>query len=182
MLETALFGRGRDHQFQNILSGQRDDSRVSVFDYSFLEGGGRRAYRYAQRVATFSRSGAYLPCFELRPADTLHKGWNALAHKNIRFDSHPEFSRRYVLKGALEDKVRALFTPGLLSFLDTLNVDGKRHIEGTPRYACHIAAEEEGAPDRNSAIPGRNILRCPRILEFSEPLNVNRPNPLRLLC
>ena len=78
-----------------------------------------------------------------------------------------------MLKGALEDKVRALFTPGLLSFLDTLNVDRKRHIEGTPRYACHISAEEEGAPDRNSAIPGRNNLRGPRILEFSEPLNVN---------
>lgn len=129
-LETALFAKGRDRRFKNIMWGQRDNSRVSIFDYSFLEGGGRHSYRCAQTVTSFSRNDAELPYFDLRPANTADRVWDALAHKNIRFDSNPEFSRRYVLKGALEDKVRVLFRAGLLSFLETLDPQRKWRIEG----------------------------------------------------
>lgn len=53
-----------------------------------------------------------------------------MAHNNIRFDGAPESARRYVLQGALPDKVRELFAPSLVSFPDGLDVPEKWQIEG----------------------------------------------------
>lgn len=130
LLETALFGRGNRHSLRNILSGERDGLGISVFDYKFVEGG-RGGRHYSQTVSTFSRDDVCLPDFELRPAQILDKTLSALTHKSINFVFAPEFARRYALTSPVEDKVRAVFTRGLIAFLDNLDVRRKWHIEGT---------------------------------------------------
>jgi hypothetical protein len=129
-LETALFGRGHGAKFKNIMCGSRGGFRVSLFDYRFVEGSGRSSTTYTQTVVCFSKSGVFLPTFELRPCGIVDKVWDALAHQNIHFDSDPDFSRRYVLRGTLEDKVRSLFGPGLLEFAERIAPEEKWHIEG----------------------------------------------------
>jgi hypothetical protein len=130
-LQTALFGRGRGKEFKNIMCGSRDGFRVNLFDYSFVvRSGGRSSTTYYQTVACFSKDSLSLPTFELRPCGIVDKVWDALAHKNIHFDSDPDFSRRYVLRGALEDQVRSLFGPGLLEFAERIAPEEKWHIEG----------------------------------------------------
>ncbi|HKF52665.1 MAG TPA: hypothetical protein VKB26_10150 [Candidatus Acidoferrales bacterium] len=143
LLETALFGKGRGHRFRNIMTSERAGFRVSLFDYSFTVGGGRNKQTYTQTVATFSKDDACLPYFELRPANLMDKAWDAMTHKNIHFETDPEFARRYVLRGALPEKVRALFTPGLVSFVDGLDSQHKWHIEGAGRTLVIYRAKKK---------------------------------------
>src|ERR1017187_4965542 len=66
----------------------------------------------------------------MRPSGMVDKVWDALVHRNIHFESNPEFSRRYVLRGALRNRVCLLFTPALLAFLEGLDPQKKWRIEG----------------------------------------------------
>ncbi|HEU5410169.1 MAG TPA: hypothetical protein VFU57_04045 [Candidatus Acidoferrales bacterium] len=148
LLETALFGKGRDHKINNVMSGSAAGFRASLFDYTFVVGGGRNSRRYMQTVATFSKDGASLPYFELRPANLLSRAWDAVAHKDIRFDGNPEFAQRYVLRGALPEKVHELFTPGLISFFDALDAREKWHIEGTDDTLVVYRMSKKVAPEK----------------------------------
>jgi hypothetical protein len=131
---TALFLDGTDRRFNNIMTGTAVGCKASLFDYSYspLKG------RIAQTVAAYSQERC-LPFFQLRPKNSLDRAADALFHQDIDFNSHPEFSRRYVLwgppanrrGGAEEDNVRALFSPALLTFLQELPRNDKWHIEGS---------------------------------------------------
>lgn len=129
-LQTPLFGKGHSRKFENVMTGDRGEFIVRLFDFSFTVGSGKDAQTYRQTVANFSKEHVSLPYFDLRPANMLSRAWDAMAHKNIHFDTEPEFARRYILRGALPDKVREFFTPGLISFLDGLDAHEKWHIEG----------------------------------------------------
>lgn len=148
MLETALFGKGHGHELKNIAFGSAAGFRASLFDYTFVVGGGRNSQRYTQSVATFSKDGASLPYFELCPANLLSRAWDAVAHKDIRFDGNPQFTQRYVLRGALPEKVRELFTPALISFVEGLDAREKWHIEGTGDTLVVYRMSKKVAPDR----------------------------------
>ena len=53
-----------------------------------------------------------------------------IVHKNIQFQSNPDFSTRFRLRSPEEEKIRELFTPGMLSFLEGLDPNVKWHLEG----------------------------------------------------
>ena len=147
VLETALFGKGHDRKVKNIMVGSAAGFRASLFDYTFVIGGGRSSQRYTQTVATFSKDGASLPYFELRPSNLLSRAWDAVAHKDIRVDGNPEFAQRYVLRGALPEKVHDLFTPGLISFMEGLDTREKWHIEGADDTLVIYRMSKKVPPD-----------------------------------
>lgn len=147
-LQTPLFGKGHTRKFENVMTGDRAGFVVRLFDYSFTVGGGKSQQTYSQTVANFSKTDISLPYFELRPANILDRAWDAVAHKNIHFDANPEFTRRYVLQGALPDKVRECFTPSLISFLDGIDVHEKWHIEGVGGTLVIYRANKKAAPDQ----------------------------------
>lgn len=129
-LKTTLFGKGSARTFRNIMTGSSSGLRVSLFDYSYVVGSGRNSHTYAQTVASFIKAGGALPEFEMEPKGILGKIGDALLHKNINFESHPEFSRRYQLRSPEQDRTRALFTPALLSFLESLDPKKNWSLEG----------------------------------------------------
>lgn len=148
MLETALFGKGHGHEVKNIAFGGAAGFRASVFDYTFIEGTGRNSQRYTQTVATFSKDRASLPYFELHEASTWDRAWDVVAHKNIHLETAPEFSRRYVLRGALPDKVSELFSPALISFVEGLDTKEKWRIEGTDDTLVVYRIRKKAAPEK----------------------------------
>lgn len=79
--------------FTNVLTGSAGGFQVGLFDYTHRIG----KTTVAQTVAAFSQ-GARLPGFELRPENIIDKMKVALAPQHADFDSHPEFSKRYVLQ------------------------------------------------------------------------------------
>jgi len=124
-LDTPLFERGRDKAFRNIMTGSRAGLESSFFDYSH----GRGRHSTHQTLATFSQD-AWLPLFEIAPKNFMRKLGNVILHKDIHFESHPDFSSRFQLRSSEAEKVRALFTSGLLSYLEGLNPKMKWHVEG----------------------------------------------------
>lgn len=147
-LETALFGKGHSHEVKNTAFGSAAGFRASVFDYTFVVGGGKNSQRYTQTVAAFSKDGASLPYFELRPANLLSRAWDAVAHKDIRLEGNPEFAQRCVLRGALPEKVSELFSPALISFVEGLDAKEKWHMEGADDTLVVYRMAKKVAPEK----------------------------------
>ncbi|MBS1850748.1 MAG: hypothetical protein JST79_07535 [Acidobacteria bacterium] len=126
----ALFKKGHSQKFCNIMTGSAAGLRVSLFDYSFTTGGGKSSHTYSQTVAAFSKAGISLPEFAMQPEGVLQKIGNVLTHKDINFDSHPEFSRRCHLRSPDEERTRVVFTPALLSYFEGLDRRKKWRVEG----------------------------------------------------
>jgi hypothetical protein len=128
--EINLFQKGRSPEFRNIMTGSASGVRVSLFDYAFTKGGGKSSHTYTQTVAAFFKAGITLPEFAVQPEGVLQKVAIAFTSNDINFDSHPEFSRRWQLKGADDDKIREVFTPALLSYFEGLDRRKKWRVEG----------------------------------------------------
>jgi hypothetical protein len=81
-------------------------------------------------VACFSQN-AKLPPFECRTENIFDRIGDAIIPNDIDFPSHPEFSKRYLLRSPDERRARSLFTASLLTYLEQIPPDKKWHIEGT---------------------------------------------------
>jgi hypothetical protein len=128
-MHAVLFGKGRSRRFRNVMSGATDGLKTSLFDYSFTVGGVKRSRTFTQTVAAYSQE-LWLPLFEMHPEGFLDRIGDAILHDDIDFDSHPDFSRRYYLRGPDEAGIRKLFSPALLTSLQELPPESKWHIEG----------------------------------------------------
>jgi len=126
---TALFTGQSTPKFKNVMTGFAAGFETTLFDYSYSIDDGESSRTFAQTVAAF-RQDLWLPHFELRPEGLLDRIGEAFVHRDIDFDSHPDFSRRYFLRGTDQAGVRKLFGPSLLTFLEQLPADEKWHIEG----------------------------------------------------
>jgi hypothetical protein len=124
-LETPLFERGRDKIFRNIMTGSRAGVDSNFFDYSF----GRGRHSTQQTLATFTQD-SWLPLFEIAPKNILGKLGNTILRKDIRIGSHPGFSTQFHVRSSEEEKIRAMLTSELLTYLEGLDPKMKWHIEG----------------------------------------------------
>jgi hypothetical protein len=123
--KTSLLQRMRG-SCSNAMTGAMGGFQVSVFDYTY--GSGKSSV--TQTLTCFSQN-AELPPFELRSENIFDKIGDAIMHNDIDFDSHPEFSRRYMLHSPDEARIRMLFTPGLLTYLEQIPPDKKWHVEAS---------------------------------------------------
>jgi len=129
-VNTALFRRGGSRRFRNVMNGTQGNYQVSIFDYSYTVGAGESSSTYTQTVTAIVQDRP-LPRFELRPEGFLGRIAEAFVRRDINFETHPEFSKRYVLRGEDETAIRAMFTPALLSFFEMLPAEKKWHIEAS---------------------------------------------------
>lgn len=128
-LQMPLFDRGHSRKFRNVMAGQFGGFDTSLFDYWYTTGGGKSSNTWTQTVVALTQD-LWLPVFELRPEGVLDRVADAFTHKDIDFESNPGFSHRYLLRGPEGDKVRELFAPPLLTFLEGLPTEEKWHMEG----------------------------------------------------
>ena len=129
--QTALFSRGDSGKFLNIMTGKWGSLNITAFDYKYTISSGKNSSTFVQTVAAFTPQSP-LPWFELRPEGFLDRVGEVFVHRDINFDSNPQFSRRYMLRGKDkdEDAVRTLFAPALLSYLEMRPAGDQIHIEG----------------------------------------------------
>lgn len=91
------------------------ENEVLLFDYRYPVRTQVSRFRYVeQTVAGFFLAGRGLPGFTLRPEGLVEKFGAALGMQDIDFAAQPAFSNSYVLQGADEEAVRALFTDEVL--------------------------------------------------------------------
>ena len=117
--EVALFNQGRSRRFRNLLNGWVAGMQAAAFDYQFTVGSGRNSRTVRQSVAAFKLPHP-LANFQISPK-TLGARVSALfGGQDIPFADHPEFSKRYRLRGRDEPSLRQFFTPPVLLYFEQL--------------------------------------------------------------
>lgn len=111
-----LFTQGRNREIRNLLSGEKDGRRIAVFDYSYVTGGGKSRATWRQTVVHLQVPGLALPGFALRPENMFHRLAGVFGYQDIDVDADPVFSKQYLLRGADEHAIRALFGPEVRAF------------------------------------------------------------------
>ena len=84
-----------------------------------------------QTVICFRSPHLSLPDFSMRPEHVFHKIGSVLGYQDIDFESHPtaaEFSKKYLLRGKDEQKIRVLFTDKVLTFFAAHPDVGNGHL------------------------------------------------------
>ncbi len=131
--DISIFEEGDARRFRNLLKGTWRGLPTQVFDYMYRIGLDE-PYWYRVTIVAFRLPNAELPRFKLGRNDVpfygLQKelGWEA----STSFSTHPEFERRWLLRGASDEAVRQLFQPPLLDFLLAPATDRNLHVESAP--------------------------------------------------
>ena len=126
----------------NVLSGDSEqlgygeEFKVRILECSYVVASGEHGTKtivQTQTVICFHSPQLSLPRFGVRPEEWHHKLRSKLGYQDIDFESHPtavEFSKKYLLRGKDEQKIRVLFTDKVLTFLtahpDKVCVEGSR--------------------------------------------------------
>ncbi|MEN9221742.1 MAG: hypothetical protein Q6M04_04825, partial [Thermostichus sp. BF3_bins_97] len=119
-VDFEIFQRGRSRRSSNFLSKQLiDGTEITLFDYQYTSGSGKNRSTYRMTIFSAYQEDLHLPSFRLHPENALFHGIaKAFGMKDINFESHPKFSRLYLLRGQDEDQIRLRFHPGVLTFFE----------------------------------------------------------------
>ena len=146
-----LFGEGRSRVVTNMLHGDSEllgfaeEFEVRIFAYGFAQQ--QQDQHVMQSVICFQSPQLNLPKFQLRPEHFFDKIGSKLGYQDIDFESHPtaaEFSKKYLLRGKDEQKIRALFTDKVLAFFAGQD---KLCVEGFSSHLCFYRAEKLIEPE-----------------------------------
>jgi len=123
-----LFSQGYSKKASNVMHGAAGGIDVTMFDYRYTTGTGKSSSRHVQTVILFRSDLLRLPRFTLRSEHIFHKIGKAFGGQDINFESHPEFSGKYLLRSPDEQACRDMFTDIVLGYFDQhheLSVEGE---------------------------------------------------------
>jgi len=114
-----LFSQGHSKKIKNLMRGTVGDLNVALFDYEYTVGGGKHRHTLSQTVISLQLRGRMLPAFSMRPEQVWHKVGSMMGYQDIDFESNPDFSKKYLLRGRDEAAVRSIFTNRVLMFFES---------------------------------------------------------------
>jgi len=145
-----LFKLGSGRKLSNLLRGTCTLGEVVLFDYEYSEGSDENSSTYYQTVAAFSFTDAPLPTFHLGAGQWWHKLGKLLGYKTVAFDTHPQFSKRYALRGPDENAIRQFFRPAVLEYFQSLPEKPVWNLEASAPWLLvfvpHLRYKPEGLP------------------------------------
>jgi hypothetical protein len=112
---------GRDKQITNVISVEGPNADISVFDYSYVTDVSKDRRLRKQTVMSVESTSLVHPVFNLRPEEFWSKVEAAFGGQDIDFVEHPDFSKKYVLKGESEEEIRIYMDTMLLDFFAAQN-------------------------------------------------------------
>ena len=116
-----LMNIGRDKQITNVISVEGPNADISVFDYSYVTDVSKDRRLRKQTVMSVESTSLVHPVFNLRPEEFWSKVEAAFGGQDIDFVEHPDFSKKYVLKGESEEEIRIYMDTMLLDFFAAQN-------------------------------------------------------------
>lgn len=116
-----LFKQGRDRKIKNMLWGTTQSLSVAIFDYEYVTGQGKHRKFHQQTVIRLLVPDFDVPTFAMRPESFLHRIGKFFGIQDINFESHPEFSRQYLLQGEDVEGIRDLFTEEILDYFEEVS-------------------------------------------------------------
>lgn len=114
--DVQLFDRGHSKRVTNLMTGRMDGQAIAIFDYRYTTGSGKNQHTELQTVVLLAEAKPTFPDLQLAPENPLTRIAEAFGYQDIDLESSPEFSRRYVVKGADEAAIRAALYPGAASY------------------------------------------------------------------
>ena len=114
-----LFNQGRSRKMKNLIQGDSGEVKIAIFDYQYTTGNGKNSTTHMLSVAAIQSPELNGPDFSMRPEGMFDKLGSALGFQDIDIDTHPDFSKMFVLQSSNEVAVREFFTPRLLEFFET---------------------------------------------------------------
>jgi hypothetical protein len=110
LLQAGFFQRSGARFYNSMFKRLNDGTEIAIFDYSWKASRRRREYYFS--VFWAYCEDLRLPHFRLHPEVPLfHDVAKAFGMQDINFENHPDFSRRYLLRGEDEAKIRLRFHP-----------------------------------------------------------------------
>jgi hypothetical protein len=162
LAKMSFFAVPANRNYTNVMHGQAGGMRVHIFEYNVsqdsapvshagpIHPGNDAAAMTHSHTSTSSSSSLYsavylrgnstLPQFLLFPSSVMDGIVKKLfGMQDINFDSHPVFSKEWVLQGKDEAAVRKLFGPEVLTHLerkskDTVAGEGERLVLLRPGF------------------------------------------------
>jgi hypothetical protein len=117
--DFKLFNQGRARKMRNLIQGDSGEVSIAIFDYQYTTGSGKQSKTHRQTIVTLQSSQLNCPDFTMRPEGFFDKIGSALGFQDIDFESHPVFSKSFVLQSSNEPAIRQYFTPSLLEFFES---------------------------------------------------------------
>ncbi|MEO0769449.1 MAG: hypothetical protein AAFY72_08440 [Cyanobacteria bacterium J06649_4] len=114
--QFALFSKGSRRHFRHVIQRNCGIATVFVGEYFYSTGTRKRRRSHLQTVVVVSSPKLRLPEFSLVPEKLFHKVGRLFSYQDINFASHPDFSRKYLLRGTNETDVQSCFHEGVLEF------------------------------------------------------------------
>ena len=114
-----LFSKGWSRKIKNLMEGEANKVELAVFDYQYTTHGGQHPQTHRQSLLFIHSPKLYLPDFSLRPENVFHKIGGSFGYKDIDFETHPIFSKSYLLRGENESAIRGLFNNELLNSIQS---------------------------------------------------------------
>ena len=111
-----LFNIGHSRELINLLTGEKDDCRISIFDYHYSTFSGKGRSETKLTVVALESPRLRIPAFTLRPEFSLDKIGGRIGLQDIDFEDNVSFSQGYVLKSSDEGETRKLFNRALQDF------------------------------------------------------------------
>lgn len=114
-----LFNTGRARKQSKAVVAESEGTTLCIFDYSYTVGSGKNSRTYSQTVAAVQSSELQIPDFAIKNEGLLHRLGGLVGMQDIDFESHPKFSKMFLLSGSNEPAIRNLFRPQLLEYFET---------------------------------------------------------------
>ncbi len=118
MAAFQLFNQGHSRVLKNLIRGTGSDADIAIFDYRYTTGSGKNQHTRKQTVIGFRSAGLDLPAFSLSPENIMHKIGSVFGYQDIDFENYPGFSKRYLLRGLDETRIRMTFNDRVLRFFE----------------------------------------------------------------
>ncbi len=118
--DLHLFQQGHGRKFVNMMTGTASGVAMAIFMYRYRTGGGKHQQVHNQTVISFQSAELNVPPMEIRPERMFHKIGKAFGYQDIDFESHPQFSKHYLLRGPNEHDIRDFFDMDRLDFIEEL--------------------------------------------------------------
>jgi MFS superfamily sulfate permease-like transporter len=114
-----LFGKRLVYRSNRIIYQENKElPKLIIAEINLVEGAQPTSKRYSTTTLLVNNILKSIPEFELRKEDQLDRLKQYIGIDDIDFGDYPVFSSKYLLKGNEEDKIRELFTPELIRFLE----------------------------------------------------------------
>jgi hypothetical protein len=138
----SLFNKGDSHKAYNIISGNKEETYVDIFDYQYSTGSGKNRTTHSVSACILKISQQFKTLY-IRPENFLDKIAGAIGFDDIDFESK-EFSSRFYVKSNDKKFAYDIIHPQMMEFLMKLNHTPR--IEMTGPY-CAFYHESKIDPD-----------------------------------